>query len=259
MTSGVRSIVLKSGHQDEAFYRELWETIREGHVWRGEIVDRRKDGSLYIQETTISPVRDRNGLVTRFVSVQQDITLRKELEQKLREQAEHDVLTGLPNRRLFEDRLTQAVFLAGRNRSCLVLMLVDLDHFKAVNDTMGHDAGDAVLREAALRLMTCVRRSDTVARLGGDEFTIILHEVPHPNMAEVVANKILEQLVRPFYPNGQPTHISASIGIAVFPGDGQDMSTLLKNADLAMYRSKQAGRSAFHYFDPTSIQMAGEV
>ncbi len=245
--------ILKSNRHDEAFYRELWETIKDGQVWRGEMADRRKDGSLYIQETTISPVRNHEGHVTRFVSVQQDITLRKELEERLRAQAEFDALTGLPNRRLFEDRLIQAVALAGRNKTHLVLMFVDLDHFKAVNDTLGHDAGDELLREAANRLKACVRRSDTVARLGGDEFTVILPEVTHPTLAELVAKKILEQLERPFFPTGREARISGSIGIAVFPGDGRDMETLMKCADEAMYRSKKADRAAYHFFNPEAV------
>ncbi|MBF0272461.1 MAG: diguanylate cyclase [Magnetococcales bacterium] len=250
--------ILKSGHHDNAFYQDLWNTILDGHVWRGEMVDRRKDGSRYIQETTISPVRDRFGGVTRFVSVQQDITLRKELEERLRTQAEYDTLTGLPNRRLFDDRLSQAVALAGRNEAHMVLMFVDLDRFKEVNDTLGHDAGDALLREAARRIALCVRRSDTVARLGGDEFTVILHDVAHPELAQPIATKILEQLTRPFFPHGREAHISGSIGIAVFPEDGNTVESLLKCADEAMYRSKNAGRATFHFFNPALMQSAVE-
>ncbi|MBF0422562.1 MAG: diguanylate cyclase [Magnetococcales bacterium] len=250
---GVTPRILKSGRHDLGFYQELWSTITEGHVWRGEIMDRRKDGSVYIQETTISPVRGRSGEVTRFVSVQQDVTLRKELEEKLRAQAEYDTLTGLPNRRLFEDRLIQALALAGRNEAHAVLMFLDLDRFKEVNDTLGHDAGDELLKEASRRIVTCVRRSDTVARLGGDEFTVILHDVSHPEQARLVAAKILEQLQRPFFPGGREVHVSGSIGLAVFPEDGTDMPTLVKCADEAMYRSKKAGRATFHFFNPPGM------
>ncbi|MBF0192253.1 MAG: diguanylate cyclase [Magnetococcales bacterium] len=243
--------ILKSGLHDETFYQNIWTTIRQGHVWQGEILDCRKDGSLYIQETTISPVRDHHGQVSHFVSVQQDITLRKELERKLREQAEYDTLTGLPNRRLFEDRLSQAIALAERNQGHLALMLIDLDRFKAVNDTLGHEAGDDLLKQAAARMLSAVRRSDTVARLGGDEFTVILHEAIHIARIRPVAEKLLEQLCRPFDLNGREALISGSIGIARFPEDGRDMATLIKNADQAMYRSKHDGRAVFHFFrDP---------
>ncbi|MBF0612763.1 MAG: diguanylate cyclase [Magnetococcales bacterium] len=250
--------ILKSGRHDLAFYQDLWQTIKDGQVWRGEFVDRRKDGSLYIQEATISPVRDQHGQVTWFVAVQQDITLRKELEERLRAQAEFDALTGLPNRRLFEDRLIQSLALARRNQTHMVLMFVDLDHFKEVNDTLGHDAGDELLREAAKRLKECVRRSDTVARLGGDEFTVILPEVTHPNLAELVANKILEQLKRPFFPTSREARISGSVGIAIFPEDGHDVETLMKSADEAMYRSKKAGRATFRFFNPEGHQTSKE-
>ncbi|MBF0632524.1 MAG: diguanylate cyclase [Magnetococcales bacterium] len=245
---GMTPRIFKSSRHDEHFYRELWETILQGQVWRGEMVNRRKDGSLYFQETTISPVRDHSGVVTRFVSVQQDITLRKELEEKLRSQAEFDSLTGLPNRRLFDDRLAQAVSLASRNHSCMVLMFLDLDHFKEVNDTLGHDAGDELLKEAAHRISSCVRRSDTVARLGGDEFTIILPELANPDLAQLVARKILEQLNRPFYPTSREVHVSGSIGIAVFPQDGRNAEALIKSADEAMYCSKKSGRATFNFY-----------
>ncbi|MGN7610507.1 diguanylate cyclase domain-containing protein [Magnetococcales bacterium HHB-1] len=246
--------ILKSGRQDSSSYEELWKSIKAGQVWRGEMVGRHKDGTLYIHETAISPIRDHSGKITNFVSVQHDIMLRKELEKNLRSQAELDQLTGLPNRRLFEDRLIQSIALSNRNQTHMVLIFIDLDHFKAVNDTLGHDAGDELLQEAAQRITSCVRRSDTVARLGGDEFVVILPEVTQPALAELVAKKILQQLEKPFYPASQEAHISGSIGIAVFPEDGQDCESLIKSADTAMYRSKKAGRAAFSFFNSTLIR-----
>ena len=246
---GTTPRIFRSGRHNMSFYHELWNTINEGQVWRGEIVDRHKDGSLHIQETTISPVRDRNGMVTRFVAVQQDVTLRKELEERLRVQAEYDTLTNLPNRRLFEDRLLQTMALAKRNKTSMILMFVDLDRFKEINDTLGHDAGDAVLKEAAGRIVSCVRRSDTVARLGGDEFTVILYNVTLLKLIESVATKILERLNLPFFQGGQAVHISGSIGIAVFPDDGTTPHEMMKCADEAMYHSKKGGRATFSFFN----------
>ena len=173
---------------------------------------------------------------------------RKQLEEKIKKKAELDELTGLPNRALFQDRLSQALAMAVRNGTDVVLMFIDLDRFKQVNDTMGHEAGDRLLREASQRIISCVRRSDTVARLGGDEFTVILHQLTHPFYAELVARKILEQLAKPFVLHGGEVSVSGSIGITFFPHDATEMEELLKNADSAMYQSKKAGRSTFSFF-----------
>ncbi|MBF0459937.1 MAG: EAL domain-containing protein [Magnetococcales bacterium] len=184
---------------------------------------------------------------------------REELEKanaQLRELAEFDVLTGLPNRKLFQDRLQQAVVMGERNQGIFALMFVDLDRFKWVNDTLGHDAGDTLLIEVAQRMKSVVRKSDTVARLGGDEFTVILTDMQHDSMAELVAHKILEQLATPFTLKGQEIAISGSVGIALFPGDGTTTLELTKNADSAMYQAKEAGRNTFRFFSQELNRLA---
>ncbi|MBF0296961.1 MAG: EAL domain-containing protein [Magnetococcales bacterium] len=170
------------------------------------------------------------------------------LEEQLREQAEYDALTGLPNRKLFQDRLEQTILMVERNQGSFSLMFLDLDRFKWVNDTLGHDAGDQLLVEVSRRLRGVVRKSDTVARLGGDEFTVILSDILHESMAELVARKILEQLSTPFVLKGQEVTISGSVGIAIFPADGGDAQELAKNADCAMYQAKEGGRNAFRFY-----------
>ncbi|MBF0127192.1 MAG: EAL domain-containing protein, partial [Magnetococcales bacterium] len=188
--------------------------------------------------------------------LQQEIQERKRLERQLREQAEFDTLTGLPNRKLFQDRLSQALLHGERNQSRMALLFVDLDRFKWVNDTLGHDAGDLLLIQAAQRMKNVVRKSDTVARLGGDEFTIILSDILHESMVELVARKILEQLAIPFRLPGQEVAISGSVGIALFPDDGTSALELAKNADSAMYQAKASGRNTFGFFSPRINQQA---
>ncbi|MBF0181938.1 MAG: EAL domain-containing protein [Magnetococcales bacterium] len=181
---------------------------------------------------------------------------RMQLEERLREQAEYDALTGLPNRKLFQDRLEQTILLAERNHGNFSLIFVDLDRFKWVNDTLGHDAGDQLLVEVSRRLRGVVRKSDTVARLGGDEFTVILSHILHESMAELVARKILEQLVVPFVLKGQEVTISGSVGIAIYPTDGMEAPELSKNADCAMYQAKESGRNAFRFYSQEVNQQA---
>ncbi|MBF0605283.1 MAG: EAL domain-containing protein [Nitrospirae bacterium] len=185
-----------------------------------------------------------------------EIQERQRLENQLREQAEYDTLTGLPNRQLFQDRLQQTVLMGERNLGLFALLFIDLDRFKWVNDTHGHDAGDQLLVEAARRMKSVVRKSDTVARLGGDEFTIILSDIFHDSMAELVARKILENLVTPFCLKGQEVTISGSIGIAIFPSDGTTAEDLTKNADSAMYQAKESGRNAFQFYSQEINQLA---
>ncbi|MBF0141917.1 MAG: EAL domain-containing protein [Magnetococcales bacterium] len=179
-----------------------------------------------------------------------DISQRKRLDEAIRRQANYDTLTGLPNRTLFLERLKQELIRAERTRSRVALMFIDLDRFKWVNDTMGHAAGDQLLKEVAGRLSTCLRKSDTVARLGGDEFTAILPDMAKGPFAERVAGQILEQLATPFILEGQEAFISGSIGVTVFPDDAGDLAELLKNADSAMYRAKNDGRNAYRFFTP---------
>lgn len=207
-------------------------------------------------KTHLNLKKQKDILAVANAALLKEIQERQRLENRLREQAEYDALTGLPNRQLFQDRLQQAVLMVERNRGLFALLFVDLDRFKWVNDTLGHDAGDQLLVEVAQRMKGVVRKSDTVARLGGDEFTAILLDIFHDSMAELVARKILESLTLPFYLKGQEVTISGSIGIALFPTDGTTTEELAKNADSAMYQAKESGRNAFQFYSLEMNQLA---
>ena len=191
------------------------------------------------------PHHDSDGEVSGVIGLIRDITERKAAEQQIEYQAYHDALTGLANRRLFQEHLSLALALAQRQERLVAVLFLDLDHFKLVNDSLGHSVGDAMLRQVAQRLKSAVREGDTVARVGGDEFTIVLQEVAHRSDAAVVANKVLEAVAAPLEVNGHRLYVTTSIGITVFPEDGQDAETLLKNADAAMYRAKDEGRNTY--------------
>ena len=240
--------ILSSGQHDKTFYQQMWLCLQTEGRWRGEIWNRRKNGEIYPQWLSIAATRDSSDDFTGFVAIFSDITQRKQYEEQIWRQAHFDTLTGLPNRSLFIDRLSQEVAHAHRNRSRLVLMFIDIDHFKWVNDSLGHVAGDRLLQEGAKRILKCVRASDTVARLGGDEFTVILPQASELGR-ERIARKILSLLAQPFVLTpSQETHVSGSIGIAVYPDNGMDAEELIKNADTAMYRAKAAGRNTYEFF-----------
>ncbi len=239
-----------SGRHDAAYYRQMWHALEHDKKWEGEIWERRKSGELYPAWMVINTVCNDRGETTGYVALFSDITERKQQEERLWRQANFDALTGLPNRTLFMDRLSQAIHSAHREKWSLALMFIDLDHFKRVNDTLGHVAGDQLLQEVAQRLKGCARESDTVARLGGDEFTIILPDIDGRSGGERVAKKVLESLARPLTLVGRTEPFtSGSIGIAFYPDDAHDAHTLLKSADLAMYQAKKKGRNAFAFFD----------
>ncbi|WP_313951996.1 diguanylate cyclase domain-containing protein [Accumulibacter sp.] len=241
--------VLNSGQQDRRFYENMWETILAGRVWSGELVNRRRDGSLFDAALTISPVTDVDGRIQHFVAVQEDISERKASEERVQHLAHHDQLTDLPNRMLLSDRLFQSLAQVRRERGTLAVMFLDLDNFKPVNDSLGHDIGDLLLKEVSLRLRGCApRSSDTVARLGGDEFVILLAQIDKAADAVMVAGKVLATINRPFIIGPHQIDISTSIGIAVYPQHGEDVALLLKNADTAMYHAKKAGRNCYRFF-----------
>ncbi len=241
--------ILQSGRQDKAFYKKMWETIcTEGH-WQGEIWNRRKNGKIYPEWLSITAVKDEEDHSVQYAALFSDITQRKAGEAKLEFQAYYDSLTRLPNRTLFLERLSQAIKQTRRNDSKAALLFVDLDRFKAVNDHMGHAAGDTVLKMSAARLQACVRETDTVARSGGDEFLIVLTNIKTKEQAARVAKEILVQFAAPFQIKGRKASLGASIGIAMVPEDGEQGSTLIENADLAMYRSKTSGRNLHHFYD----------
>jgi diguanylate cyclase (GGDEF)-like protein/PAS domain S-box-containing protein len=239
--------VLSSGRHDPEFYQRMHDQLAETGKWQGEVWNRRKSGEMFAEWLSIAAVRDPTGEITHYVAVFSDITSRKQVEERLSYQANHDPLTRLPNRTLFMERLSRALARAHRNHTVVALLFVDLDHFKQVNDTLGHLAGDALLQQVAERLAGCTRQGDTVARLAGDEFTIILEDITDPRDAAVVAQKVLRLLDAPFDLTGQEGHISSSIGIALYPVDAGDAQTLLRLADAAMYRAKHMGRNGCQF------------
>jgi diguanylate cyclase (GGDEF)-like protein/PAS domain S-box-containing protein len=240
--------ILKSGCLDEAFYQDLWRTILAGQEWHGMFHNRTKGGELLWELGSISPIRDEAGVVTHFVSVKEDITEIKRMQDQMDHLAHHDQLTGLPNRTLFYDRLKQALVLARRREHQLALFYLDLDGFKAVNDRHGHEQGDHLLTMVAQRLGSCVRESDTVARMGGDEFTVLLMDPAGAEAAQRVARLILELLARPFVYQGITSTIGVSIGISFYPQDGDDPDQLLLRADAAMYQVKNGSKNQFRFW-----------
>ena len=238
--------LLASGRHDVAFFRSMWAELAEHGHWQGEIWNRRPDATVYVIWLAISTIRDEavesgGRQVATFI----DITQRKEMEERLRHQAQSDPLTDLPNRALFDDRLQVVFTQAHRYGDEFALLYVDLDHFKAVNDSMGHAAGDELLIEAAQRLTKAVRESDTVARLGGDEFAVILPKITSLDEVEEVTRRIVAMLAKVFYLTEGEAWVSASVGIAIFPRHGQDLAELMASADAALYAAKQGGRNTY--------------
>ena len=245
---GKNPSILSSGRHDRFFYNNLWEALKTTGHWSGEIWNRRKNGSVYPEWLSISALCDDEGKPTEYVSVFSDITNRKEAEAHIRHQAYYDALTQLPNRNLLLDRLEVAIHTAERDKQTISILFIDLDRFKYVNDTLGHEYGDELLIQVSQRLTDCVRDSDTVARFGGDEFVVLLHNIQTERSATLVAEKIIDRLSQPFTLAGREIVIGASIGLTLFPGESDDPDTLLRNADLAMYRAKQTGRNRFQFF-----------
>lgn len=240
--------ILNSGKTPPENIKNLWGKILSGQNWSGEFINRTKDGREFIEYAQIAPVINEQGEITHFIGVKEDITRRKQLEEKLKLMAHYDQLTQIPNRALFYDRLKQSIALAGRQQLACALFFIDLNNFKQINDNYGHNAGDALLRTCAERLTATVRESDTVARIGGDEFVVISNLLQHQKAAAGLAEKILEVLMRPFQILGQRCEIGASIGISIYPDDGLDSTTLIHKADQAMYRIKKQGLSDFVFY-----------
>ncbi|MFQ5765686.1 MAG: putative bifunctional diguanylate cyclase/phosphodiesterase [Rhodospirillales bacterium] len=234
--------------ENRAQYARMWKTIEREGRWEGEYWTKTKEGEDYAERLSVSTITDDDGEVSQYATVINDITERKQDEERIRYQANYDELTGLPNRSLFLDRLNQTLAAASRNRDKVGLMFIDLDGFKLVNDTLGHDIGDLLLQEAAERLKHCVRATDTVARLGGDEFTVVMPRLHDPRVAPLVAQRILDSLAQTFQLNGHETFVSASVGITVYPEDATEVSDLLRNADGAMYQAKERGKANYQFF-----------
>ena len=240
--------ILKSGKQPADFYVQLWKTILAGSEWHGEIYNKKKDGEIFLEQVSISPIINEHGAISNFVAVKEDITDKRKTEEVIWRQANFDTLTGLPNRRMFRDRLEQEIKKANRAGLPIALMFIDLDHFKEINDTLGHDMGDLLLTEAARRIIDCVRATDIVARLGGDEFTVLLAELDDIGSVERVAACITQKLAAPFQLKDEMSYVSASIGITLYPNDADTIEGLFKNADQAMYVAKNQGRNRHSYF-----------
>jgi diguanylate cyclase (GGDEF)-like protein/PAS domain S-box-containing protein len=241
--------LLKSGYHDQAYYDAIWQQINDTGYWQGELWDRRKNGDIYPNLAAISAVRNEGGAVTHYVDIAADITQHKQAEERIKQLAYYDALTGVPNRVLLQDRAKRDLAQAQRTGTELALFFVDLDRFKNINDSLGHIMGDRLLQAVANRLRETVRDTDTVSRLGGDEF-LLLFTVDGVAGAARVARKLLEAIAEPFEIDGHPLRITPSIGISMFPKDGTDFEELLKNADVAMYKAKESGRNAFHFFAP---------
>ena len=240
--------LLSSGKQHKEFYQEMWHALNTVGHWNGEVWNLRKNGELYAEWLSINIIFNDDGSKRLHVALFSDITIRKQADELIWKHANHDHLTQLPNRRLFRDRLDQSVKMAHRTGDSLALLFIDLDRFKEVNDTLGHDVGDKLLMEAAGRINQCVRKMDTVARMGGDEFTVILSNISDPVYAGNVATSIIRKLGEPFIIGAEVLNVSASIGITLYPADGGNSEQLLKNADIAMYAAKISGRNRFCYF-----------
>ena len=247
--------LINSGHHPREFFQNLWRTITSGEVWRGDVCNRAKDGSLYWVQSTIVPLMSKNDKPTQYIAIRADITARKEAEAKTQHMALHDELTGLPNRRLKKDRLTRAIASKELYPSYGAVLLMDLDNFKEINDTLGHDVGDELLQQVALRLTHNVRQVDTVARFGGDEFVIILDNVGFDldnamASTESIGEAIRVTLAEPYQLGSQQLNVTSSFGAALFNTTDDDPDELIKQADMALYSAKKAGRNQLYFFDP---------
>lgn len=240
--------ILASGRHDADFFRRMWESLNTAGHWRGELWNRRRNGEVFPELAHISMVRDTGGVATHYIAVFSDISERKAAESRISYLAQHDILTRLPNRTLMHDRLSQAIANAQRSRDHVALLFADLDRFKSVNDSLGHHVGDLLLQAVSERLLHCVRRGDTVSRVGGDEFILILPGIREASAAAQVARKTQQSLSRPYLLEGHEVSITTSIGISVYPEDGADIDTLVRNADAAMYEAKQRPRGQFQFF-----------
>jgi diguanylate cyclase (GGDEF)-like protein/PAS domain S-box-containing protein len=242
---------LRSGQHDVAFFEHLWDEVHRNGRWEGELWNRRKNGEVYRAWLSIATERDGTGAIRRHIGIFRDISEARDNAEKLWQQTNFDPLTKLPNRSLFLDRLLQALVLAGRSNKRAALVFIGIDGFKNINDTLGHTIGDMVLEEAARRFQSAVRQGDTLARFGGDEFTAVLTDITTVEEVEQVVRALLECLAEPFLIESHQILISCSVGISLWPGDGDDVEALMRNSTSAMRKAKDAGRNTFQFFTPS--------
>lgn len=247
--------MMNSGRHDKTFYTEMWNQLLHTGCWSGEIFDKRKNGEIYPKRAKITGVKNERQQTTHYVAVFSDLSERKKSEENIRNLAFYDALTKLPNRHLFFDRFSAALTSASRQNSFGAILLIDLDRFKILNDTLGHDCGDLLLVEVATRLKSCVRETDTVARLGADEFIVLIEDISDyldntSRKVSLVAEKIRESLAHPYYCNGHQLLSSPSIGVSLFSGNEKSVDVIVQHAEMAMYQAKSAGRNAIRFFDP---------
>ncbi|HEY0832453.1 MAG TPA: EAL domain-containing protein [Azospirillum sp.] len=250
--------MLRSGYQDDAFFEEMWKELHAAGFWQGEVWNRRRSGEAYLQWESVTTIRDADGRPKTHIVIFSDITEMRRKDERLRYQAYHDVLTGLANRTLLQDRLEHALSFARRADSAVAVLFLDLDRFKLVNDSLGHQLGDELLKSVATRITGCLAGDETVARTGGDEFVIVLTDFASTAEVAHVADRVMEALTAPFALRGHDVHVGVSIGIGIFPQDGGDVATLMKNADTAMFKAKDAGRNTFRFFDTSMNSRAVE-
>ncbi|MBU0631031.1 EAL domain-containing protein [bacterium] len=243
--------ILSSGWHDGAFYKDMWKQIRDEGNWKGEIIDRRKDGEVYTSETSIVAIKDKNSDVAHYIAVSSDITMKKEQEKVIKNLAYYDTLTQLPNRAFFEERFNNKIASAKRKKSGLALLFIDLDNFKTINDSYGHFVGDKFLKNAAQRLKNSIREEDIIGRFGGDEFMVLIEDFTTISNLAVLANKIVELFNQPFILENNEFFSGASIGISVYPDNGTTYHDLMKAADTAMYHAKASGKGGFKFYSKT--------
>lgn len=251
---------MSSGQHSREFYADMWQRLRDEGKWSGEIWDKRKNGQVFPKWMSITAVKDGHGAVVNYVAIFSDITSRKKAEEEIRHMAFYDTLTQLPNRRLFLDRFGKALSASARHNDYGATLFIDLDHFKILNDTLGHECGDLLLKEAGERISACIREADTAARFGGDEFVVLIEAISEEQAdaerkVALVAEKIREALAQPYNLNGQQHCYSTSIGICLFHGNEEPIDILLQRADLAMYQVKRTGRNAVSFFNHAMQRM----
>lgn len=245
---GNKTSILRSGRHANHFYKGLWGALKETGTWQGEIWNRRKNGELYPALVNISSIKDSNGNISHYIGVMHDITERKKYEEQIKYQSHYDPLTNLPNRYLFHDRLSMAISRAKKNHNYVGLISIDIDRFKNVNDTLGHNVGDILLQKIADRIVGTVGDSITVSRLGGDEYTVIVEDLSDKNRAVTIAYNVIKQLEKPFQVDDYELFLKCSAGLSFYPDDGEDVFTVAKNADAAMYRAKSKGRGMLQIY-----------